>query len=176
MLRCRQFTVAEEVLNTFEFLVGLRFTLTGKHDRFVSFVSLLSMLGVALGVAALVVVLSVMTGFQNELRERILGVASHLEALGRGNGVEDWRAVAEVFTQHQEVLAAAPNIQEQGLLTRGNAARGALVHGILPSEEEKVNEVAQHLSAGEWGRAQGRGVSYFAGDKTGAKTECHRWR
>ena len=169
MLRCRQLTVAEEVLNTFEFLVGLRFTLTGKHDRFVSFVSLLSMLGVALGVAALVVVLSVMTGFQNELRERILGVASHLEALGRGNGVEDWRAVAEVFTQHQEVLAAAPNIQEQGLLTRGNAARGALVHGILPSEEEKVNEVAQHLSAGEWGALRAGAYRILLGTKLAQK-------
>lgn len=131
----------------YEFFIGLRFTLTGKHDRFVSFVSVLSMLGISLGVAALLTVLAVMTGFQNQLRERILGVAAHMEAVGN-DGVADWRTTADTYLQHPSVIAAAPNIQEQALLTSGEHARGALVHGILPMHEETVNEVAKHLRSG----------------------------
>lgn len=135
-------------MSFFEFLVGLRFTFTGKHDRFVSFVSVLSILGIALGVASLLVVLAVMTGFQNQLRERILNVASHIEAVGREGRLDNWQEAAATYLQHPQVIAAAPNIQEQGLLANGRHVRGALVHGVLPMYEKEVNQVAQYLRSG----------------------------
>ena len=138
----------DDDLNSFEFLVGLRFTLTGKHDRFVSFVSVLSMLGIALGVASLLVVLAVMTGFQNQLRERILNVASHMEAVGDNGRLDNWNNVAQTYLRHPQVVATAPNIQEQGLLVNGRHVQGALVHGVLPAHEKNVNRVAQYLRSG----------------------------
>ena len=159
-------------MNFFEIFIGLRFTLTGKHDRFVSFVSALSMLGIALGVAALLTVLAVMTGFQTQLRERILNVASHMEAVGAGKGVANWQDAAKIFTAHPRVLAAAPNIQEQGLLANGGRAQGALVHGILPEYEPGVNEVGKYLRSGALEDLSPGGYKIFLGsvlaDKLGA--------
>ena len=120
----------------YEFFIGLRYTLVSQGDRFVSFVSLLSALGIALGVAALIVVLAVMTGFQGELRERILAVASHMEVVGRGDGIDDWESVAADYLVAPEVVAAAPNIQGQGLLSVGDLVQGALVRGVLPDSRE----------------------------------------
>ncbi len=136
------------VVKSYEFFIGLRFTLTGKHDRFVSFVSALSMLGIALGVAALLTVLAVMTGFQNQLRERILSVASHMEAVGVNGGITDWQAAANTYLEHPQVIAASPNVQEQALLANGDRAQGALIHGILPDYEKNVNDVASYLQSG----------------------------
>ena len=151
-------------MSSFEFFIGLRFTLAGKHDRFVSFVSALSMLGIALGVAALLTVLAVMTGFQNQLRERILGVAAHLEAVGSDGGIGDWRAAADSYLRHPSVLAASPNIQEQGLLVNGAHVRGALVHGVEPEYEEQVNEVAKHLQHGALSDLTPGAYKIFLGD------------
>ena len=129
----------------YEFFIGLRFTLSGKHDRFVSFVSALSMAGIALGVAALLTVLAVMTGFQNQLRERILGIASHLEVAGVDDNLNDWQTIADLYLQDPAVVAAAPNIQEQGLLVNDNHVRGVLIHGIEPSRESQVNNVVRQM-------------------------------
>ena len=153
----------------FEFFIGLRFTLAGKHDRFVSFVSALSVLGIALGVAALLTVLAVMTGFQTQLRERILNVASHMEAVGGAGGIADWRAAAKALSAHPRVLAAAPNIQEQGLLANGGRAQGALVHGILPEFEPGVNEVGRYLRSGALADLAPGGYKIFLGDVLAAK-------
>ena len=123
----------------YEILIGLRYTLAGRGDRFVTFVSVASMLGIMLGVATLIVVLAVMTGFQRELRERILAVASHLEVVALDDAAfVDWRRPAEQYLEHPQVLAAAPNISAQALITRGARARGAFVKGVLPAEERKV--------------------------------------
>ncbi|MGI9307129.1 MAG: lipoprotein-releasing ABC transporter permease subunit, partial [Gammaproteobacteria bacterium] len=159
----------EFALNFFEVFIGLRFTLAGKHDRFVSFVSALSMLGIALGVAALLTVLAVMTGFQTHLRERILSVASHMEAVGGREGVEDWRAAADIYLQHPRVLAAAPNIQEQGLLAKDGRAQGALVHGVLPEFESGVNDVAKHLQSGALSDLSPGGYKIFLGSVLAGK-------
>src|SRR5687767_8478239 len=106
------------------------------------------MLGIALGVWALIVVLSVMNGFQKEVRERILGVASHVQILGAGNRLADWRRVAEVAGGHPRVLASAPFVQAQAMLSAGQAVRGAVVRGIVPGEEERVADLGQHMKAG----------------------------
>ena len=108
-----------------EFRIGLRYALSGKHDRFVSFVSLMSAAGIALGVAALIIVLAVMGGFHQELRARILSVASHLEATANDEkGFSDWAAVAEQYGAHPEVVATAPQVQAQGLLVNGRQSQG----------------------------------------------------
>ncbi|MCK2089160.1 lipoprotein-releasing ABC transporter permease subunit [Thauera aromatica] len=136
----------------YEFLVGLRYTRSRKRaqgrNRFISFISLVSMLGIALGVAALIVVLSVMNGFQEELRTRILGVASHIQVHSVDGGLEAWQQVAEEAQRHPEVKAAAPYVQEQGMLSFDEAVRGTIVRGVIPSEEDKVAEFGRHMQAG----------------------------
>ena len=136
----------------YELLVGLRYTRSRKRaqgrNRFISFISLVSMLGIALGVAALIVVLSVMNGFQEELRTRILGVASHVQVQGISTGVTAWQQVAEEATRHPSVRAAAPYVQEQGMLSFDDVVRGTMVRGVIPSEEDKVADFGQHMKLG----------------------------
>ena len=157
----------------YEILVGLRYTRSRKRaqgrNRFISFISLVSMLGIALGVAALIVVLSVMNGFQEELRTRILGVASHVQIQGyRGEGMPAWQQVAEEAARHPLVLATAPYIQEQGMLSFDQTVRGVLVRGVLPAEEERVADFARYmksgrldsLTAGRFGIVLGRDLAF----------------
>ncbi len=136
----------------YEFLVGLRYTRSRKRaqgrNRFISFISLVSMFGIALGVAALIVVLSVMNGFQEELRTRILGVASHVQIQSFDGGPLSWQQVADDAGRHPAVKAAAPYIQEQGMLSFDEAVRGTLVRGVLPATEDKVADFARHMKAG----------------------------
>jgi lipoprotein-releasing system permease protein len=161
----------------YELLVGLRYTRAKRRDHFISFISFLSMAGIALGVAALIVVLSVMNGFQKELRARILGVASHVQISGAGNRLADWPAVAALARRHPRVQAVAPFVNAQAMLTAGQAVRGAVVRGILPADEDRVAEFARHmragrleaLKAGEWnvvlGAELARALGVLPGDK-----------
>jgi lipoprotein-releasing system permease protein len=132
----------------YELLVGLRYTRAKRRNHFISFISATSMAGIALGVAALIVVLSVMNGFQKELRARILGVASHVQISGADGKLRDWQAVAKAAAQEPRVLASAPFVNAQGLLSAGQAVRGSVVRGILPDREDKVAEIGQHMRAG----------------------------
>jgi lipoprotein-releasing system permease protein len=132
----------------YEFLVGLRYTRAKRRNHFISFISLISMAGIALGVAALIVVLSVMNGFQQELRTRILAVVSHVQVSGAGNRLEDWRAVAAQARADPRVLDAAPYVNAQGLLTYGRGVRGALVRGVDPALEERVADIGRHMRSG----------------------------
>ena len=132
----------------YELLIGLRYTRAKRRNHFISFISLTSMLGIGLGVAALIVVLSVMNGFQKELRARILGVASHVQLSGPGNQLEDWAAVAQKASAHPQVRAAAPYVNAQGMLSFGSAVRGSVVRGILPDREAAVAEIGSHMLAG----------------------------
>ena len=132
----------------YELLVGLRYTRAKRRNHFISFISLMSMAGIALGVAALIVVLSVMNGFQKELRTRILGVASHVQLSGADNRLVDWKAAAQTAAQNPRVLAAAPFVNAQGLLSFGQAVRGSVVRGVIPEMEDKVAEIGMHMRAG----------------------------
>lgn len=106
------------------------------------------MLGIALGVTALIVVLSVMNGFQMELRERILGVASHLQLGGAGNRLQPWRDVMREAQTHPDVLAAAPFVMAQSMLSFGSVVQGAVIRGIDPAAESRVAEVGKHMKSG----------------------------
>jgi lipoprotein-releasing system permease protein len=161
----------------YELLVGLRYTRAKRRNRFIGINSLVSMIGIAVGVWALIVVLSVMNGFQKEVRTRILGVASHVQISSIDNRLSDWRSIAAAAAQHPRVLAAAPFVQAQAMLSAGQAVRGALVRGILPEEEGKVADLGQHMRSGslsdlrpgEFGVILGadlaRGLGVLPGDK-----------
>ena len=168
----------------YELLIGLRYTRAqprqsgaGSSNRFISFIALISLLGLALGVAALIVVLSVMNGFQKELRTRILGVVSHVQINAQDGALTDWQSTLQVAAKHPRVLAAAPFVQEQGMLSFDGEVRGMLVRGVLPEMENRVADFAGHmrigkmenLRAGEFGMVLGselaRALHVVVGDK-----------
>ena len=132
----------------YELMVGLRYTRAKRRNRFISFISLISMVGIALGVMVLIVVLSVMNGFQTEVRTRILGVASHLQITGPNGVVADWQSVARRAGEHPRVVAAAPFVQAQGMLSSDRGARGVAVRGVLPEAEDKVADFSRHMVSG----------------------------
>ncbi len=136
----------------YELLIGWRYTRAGRGARrngFISFISGVSMLGIALGVAALIIVLSVMNGFQKEVRDRMLSVISHIEVFDAGgSALPDWRAVAAAAKQNPEVRGAAPFVAAQALIARGEDMRGAIVRGIDPAEEAQVTPLAAQLAQG----------------------------
>ena len=129
----------------FEWLIGWRYTRAGRaarRNRFISFISSVSMLGIALGVAALIIVLSVMNGFQKEVRDRMLGVLSHMEVLAyTSSSLQDVTGIQQQLKQHPQVLASAPFVLSQVLLAQGEDMRGAVVRGIDPAQEVSVTEV-----------------------------------
>lgn len=133
----------------FELFIGFRYTRAKRKNHFISFISLTSMIGIGLGVAALIVVLSVMNGFQEELRNRILGVASHLEITEASNTLSNWPHVVDLVKSKPHVQAAAPYIMAQGMLSYGASVQGAIVRGVLPADEEKVAELGAHMKAGK---------------------------
>src|SRR5690606_21656185 len=127
--------------------VGLRYTAAKRRNHFISFISLTSMIGLMLGVAVLIIVLSVMNGFDRELKQRILGMVPH--AVIRGEAyLENWEAVDREVTGHPSVIAAAPFIQGQGMVTGGGNVRGVLLNGILPEEEGSVSIIENHMTEG----------------------------
>jgi lipoprotein-releasing system permease protein len=132
----------------YELLVGLRYTRAKRRNHFISFISATSMAGITLGVAALIVVLSVMNGFQKELRARILGVASHVQISGGDNRLSDWRGLASAVAREPRVVASAPFVNAQAMLSVGQAVRGSVVRGIVPELEDKVAEIGLHMRAG----------------------------
>ncbi|WP_016835041.1 ABC transporter permease [Herbaspirillum lusitanum] len=137
----------------FEWLVGIRYTRAGKRsgrNSFISFISLISMAGIGLGVAALIVVLSVMNGFQKEVRDRMLSVLSHIEVFDASGAMPDWQAVAKQTFQNKEVIGAAPYVAAQAMMTRDDNVRGVVIRGVLPAEEPKVSDVAGQVRQGKF--------------------------
>jgi len=133
----------------FELLIGLRYTHAKRRNHFISFISIVSMAGIALGVMALIVVLSVMNGFQEELRARILGVAAHLEISGPAERLSDWRGVLAQARQNDDVMSGAPYVNAQGMLANGDMVRGAIIRGVLPEMEKQVADFEQYMKSGK---------------------------
>ena len=137
-------------MSPYELAVGLRYTRARKgsgRNTFISFISLISMAGIALGVAALIVVLSVMNGFQEELRNRILSVASHIEIRGVPQ-LTDWPRIAALAMTEPRVKAAAPYVLGQAMIAAGDVNRGALIRGIDPAREDTVADIGRHMRSG----------------------------
>ncbi|MCR5883190.1 lipoprotein-releasing ABC transporter permease subunit [Rhizobacter sp. J219] len=163
----------------YELQIGWRYTRAGRVGRrngFISFISGVSMLGIALGVAALIIVLSVMNGFQKEVRDRMLSVVAHVEVLeGQGAGLPDWRATAAKARENPQVVGAAPFVAAQALIARGDEMRGAVVRGISPNEEATVTDLAAQLKdstlarlvPGQWGVVLGSELARQLGVRAG---------
>ncbi len=142
-----------------EIFIGLRYTRAKRKNHFVSFIAFISMAGVALGVFSLIVVLSVMNGFGNELRNRTLSMTSHATVTGFNGTVSEWQSISEQAKQQPGVVATAPYIQKEVMLTNGKRVSGSLARGVEPALEKEVSTIAEsmvsgHLSdlkAGEFG-------------------------
>lgn len=139
---------ARAMIRPLELFIGLRYVRSRRRDHFISFISLISIVGITLGIAALITVLSVMNGFGEELRSRILGVASHVTVTGLDGRLEDWPRVAARTRDHRGVVGAAPYVLGQGMVARGSEVSGALVRGILPAREREVSEINENMVAG----------------------------
>ena len=132
-----------------EIFIGLRYTRAKRRNHFISFISLTSMLGMALGITALITVLSVMNGFQQELRERILDMTAHATISAWGGHLSDWQGVRSQAQLNPQVLAGAPYIRAEAMLTNGSQVSGALLQGILPEEEGKVSGIETKMISGD---------------------------
>jgi lipoprotein-releasing system permease protein len=132
----------------YEFTVGTRYLLSTQRRGFLSFISLVSMLGLALGVAVLIVVLSVMNGFERELRTRILSVTSHATLMGLTGTLPDWRAAQRMAQSNPAVTAAVPYIEVQAMLVNGARSAATQLRGVLPEQERRAVSLAQHISGG----------------------------
>ncbi|WP_395692050.1 lipoprotein-releasing ABC transporter permease subunit [Piscinibacter sp.] len=164
----------------YELQIGWRYTRSGRAGRrngFISFISAVSMAGIALGVAALIIVLSVMNGFQKEVRDRMLSVIAHVEIYAAGGAaLPDWQATAALARRDPQVIGAAPFVAAQGLVSHGEAMRGTLVRGISPADEASVTPLAaklrpemDRLVPGGWGVLLGAELARSLGVREGDK-------
>ena len=136
------------MLKPFSLYVGLRYTGARARNGFISVITLISALGLMLGVAVLITVLSVMNGFDRELQTRILGMVTHVSVHSE-QPLADWQALAAVAGRHQEVLAVAPFRQMEGMLSANGRVAGAIATGIEPEAERRVSIVGEHIERGE---------------------------
>ena len=117
-------------MNSYELFIGVRYTRSRQRTRFISVISPISIVGIALGMTLLITVLSVFNGFQREVRTRMLGAVAHVQVQGLGETLPDWKATAQIAAKHREVKATAPYVAAQGLITSGGNVRGAFVRGM----------------------------------------------
>ena len=164
-------------MSAYELFIGLRYTRAKRRNHFISFISLISLLGITLGMTALITVMSVMNGFQKEVRTRILGVASHVQVSGIDGTLTNWPQVAHETTNHPQVESAAPYVGAQGMVSVGQVVRGVMVRGILPALEDKVadldrmmvNGKLDELVPGEFGIVVGTELARTLGVSRGDK-------
>ena len=164
-------------VSPYELFIGLRYTRAKRRNHFISFISLISLLGITLGMTALITVMSVMNGFQKEIRARILGVASHVQVSSIHGNLTDWRQIADEVVKQPMVEAAAPYVSAQGMVSHNQVVQGVLVRGVLPDMEDHVADFSQmmvmgeleQLVPGEFGIVIGmelaRALGAFRGDK-----------
>jgi len=163
----------------YQLFVGLRYTRAKRRNHFISFISLISILGIFLGVAALITVTSVMNGFEKEMRHRIVGASSHATVSGYNEPIADWQAVASVVDEHPEVIGSAPYVEGQVMLVHAGRSTGSLIRGVEPDSEAAVSELedsleftdslSSSLQAGEFGLLLGADLASFLGAIPGDK-------
>ncbi len=148
----------------FSLFVGLRYTAAKRNNHFISFISLVSMLGLMLGVAALILVLSVMNGFDRELKDRIFGMGPHASITGYDQPIEDWKSISSTVLDDPRVIGTAPFIHAQGMLTNAGQVRGVMVQGVDPEAEKAVSIVADHMLNGSWDTLKEANFGIVLGD------------
>ena len=132
-----------------ELFIGLRYTRAKRRNHFISFISLISMLGIALGVMALIVVLSVMNGFENELRGRILGMVSHVTVSSLDDSLKDWRILSDDVRNNEQVIGSAPYVEAEAMLSNLSSVSGTIIRGVDPEFEPQVSEIHSHMTFGK---------------------------
>ncbi|MGI9318439.1 MAG: lipoprotein-releasing ABC transporter permease subunit [bacterium] len=165
------------MIRPLEMMIGLRYTRAKRRNHFISFISATSMVGVVLGVWALITVMSIMNGFHKDLRDRILFVVSHVTISDVNGSLGDWQGVSALVERNPEVQAQSPFILGQGMITKGSEVSGALIRGILPEQEREVSEVLDHivegnadaLRAGDFGIILGDTLARILGVGLGGK-------
>jgi len=133
--------------------IGLRYTAAKRRNHFISFISLVSMLGLILGVMVLITVLSVMNGFDRELKQRILGMVPHAVVEAQ-EGLDDWRSVADIAAQDPDVVGVAPYTRAKGMVTGRGDVQGVLINGIHPEKEKDVSIIQNHMVTGSLGNLE----------------------
>ena len=151
------------MFNPLSVYIGLRYTRAKRRNHFISFISLTSMFGVALGVAALITVLSVMNGFEKELRERILGMTSHAFITGNGSPLKDWENLQSQIQHQPHLLDSAPFVEGQAMLSQGNRVRGTLIRGIDPKLEPRVSTIHENIIQGHFNNLKPGGFGIILG-------------
>ena len=136
------------MINPVELFVGLRYLRAKRRTRFVSFITLISLLGVALGVAALIVILSVMNGFEGELRTRLLSMSAHGQVAETDGSITEWRQLVTSVNDHPGVAAAAPFVVLEGMIQSGRELRAVMAHGVDPEYEAQLAETPINLLEG----------------------------
>ena len=148
-----------------EIFIGLRYTRTKQRSGFISFISMTSMLGVALGVMALITVLSVMNGFEAQLREKILGMASHVTITEYHNAMHDWRKLGDGLSQAEGVVGWAPFVKAEVMLSANQRVSGSLLRGILPEQEGAVSDIADKMLDGHLELLEPKGFGIILGSE-----------
>jgi lipoprotein-releasing system permease protein len=164
------------MIRPYEVFIGLRYTRSRRRHRIISFISLISVTGITLGIAALITILSVMNGFGNEVRSRILSFISHVTITEPSGNLREWQALGERVQRTPHVVAVAPYINGQALVARGKGVSGVMVRGVEPEREAAVSEVAgkllegkiADLKPGEFGVVVGYGIAWKLDLKLGS--------
>ncbi len=157
--------------------IGLRYTRAKRRNHFISFISMISMAGIALGVMALITVISVMNGFGTELRERILGMTAHATITELNGSLQDWQGLQDKLSADENVLGTAPYIQFEAMLNHQELVSGAIIHGIIPAEQDAVSDLhnmmsggrLEDLKSGEYGIVLGQDLAESLAIATGEK-------
>jgi len=137
------------MISAVELFVGLRYLRAKRRTRFVSFITLISLLGIALGVAALIVILSVMNGFEGELRSRLLSMSAHGYVTGPGRSTENWRVLVDEVVSEPGIAAAAPFVEMEGMIQSGRDMEAVLVHGVDPDLEQQLSGALINMLEGD---------------------------
>ncbi len=146
-----------------ELFIGLRYTRAKRRNHFISFISFISVFGIFLGMVLLITVLSVMNGFHKEIRERILGMASHASISALNGGLSDWREVMALSRENPRVVGEAPFVEVQSMLVNGRNVSGAMVRGVDPKLETSVSDVGQHMRVGSLDELESGGYRIILG-------------
>ena len=161
--------------NPFEVFIGLRYVRAKRRNHFISFISLISMTGIALGVMALITVMSVMNGFKKELTDRILGMVSHAVVIGYDDSLDDWRPLRQIIKEQPQITGVAPFIEAEGMVVYQQRVKGTAIQGILPEQEPEVSVISSKMVSGrlddllpgEFGIVLGVELSRYLGVVTG---------
>ena len=165
------------MLKNLSLFVGLRYTRAKRRNHFISFISLISMLGIALGITVLITVLSVMNGFEKELRERTLGVVAHVSIHNRMDEQADWQTLTARLAEHQGIIGSAPYVNGEGMFYVGSRVNGAMIRGVEPEIEPQVSNIGEKmvegsltsLRAGRYNIVLGRTLARALGATVGSK-------